>query len=449
MNFIFDTNTIFYTLPPDFMQKRHGKSLLIWSFIPYWIIVDEHMLKILTMFDGKNSVAKIIDDTYKPEKGTKRQYEVRIRNFIIQLYENKILSEKPEQLSIKDGETDLLKIEEITIALSDTQYNDIVLSIDELREFIKGSFKFLSNKAIIRLIAEKPVEQYDKLLSIIKAATYKGLYIILDFPLYSYNEDLIKLLSQYRVHIHINIDGPYPSLNDAIQGEGAFKRAEMVINKLNSKNIYTILNMHASEHNIQEIESFLKLGQNLNVNECRIVPLKKIGRYKNYRTSDYREIIDHIITALNKNPGYAKLLGRDLFTIFYNLILTNERRSTCGAGMNQVLLGADGFIYPCKGLELEQFQIGNARGQTLEEIWADSKQLQFLRKQFSVENSAACVRCVVKYWCRAGCKGETIQNTFKAHNPSICCKSIQGSLIDLFWKFDSLDLQIKPKKPYC
>ena len=207
--------------------------------------------------------------------------------------------------------------------------------------------------------------------------------------------------------------------------------------------------MNASEHNIQEIDSFLKLSQNLNVNECRIVPLKKIGKYKSYRTSDYREIIDHIITSLNKNPGYAKLLGRDLFSIFHKLITVNERKSTCGAGINQAFLGADGFIYPCKGLELEQFQIGNPRGQTLEDIWVNSKQLQFLRKQFSVENSATCVRCVVKYWCRAGCKGETIQNTFKAHNPSICCKTIQGSLIDLFWKFDSIDLQIKPKQPYC
>ncbi|MGD9579951.1 MAG: SPASM domain-containing protein [Vampirovibrionia bacterium] len=449
MNYIFNTSTVFFTLPPDFMQRRNGKCLLLWSFIPYWLIVDEHMLKILTMFDGKKTVGEIIDSTFDSSKSIKKHYEIKIRDFIIKLYKNKILSEKPELLSIKEDKLESIKIDEITIALSDEHYSDTVLSMDELREFIKGTFKFLNTKGIMRLIAEKPVENFDKLHSIIKAATYKGLYIIIDFPLYSYNEDLIKLLSQYRVHVQINLDGPYPSLNDAIQGEGAFDRATHIIKILNNKKINTILNMQVSEHNIQEIESFLKLGQNLNVSECRIVPLKKIGKYKSYRPADYREILDHIIIALNKNPNYAKLLGRDLFSIFYQLVLNNERRLTCGAGSNQVFLGADGFVYPCKGLELEQFQICNARGQSIEEIWADSKQLQFLRKQFSVENSATCVRCVIKYWCRAGCKGETIQNTFKAHNPSISCKAIQGSLIDLFWKFDTLELQIKPKQPYC
>ena len=444
-----ELNKVYFALPPDFMQKREDKSLLIWSFLPYWMVVDAQMLSLLTLFNGRRTLDEIITHTYIPGSGSQNQFISNVKTLVQKLLSAKILSDKPEKLVVDETYANGLKIEEITIALSDENYNDNVLSTDELKSFLKSTYKYIQKQTILRVIAQKPVQDIEKLIILLKTATFKGLSVILDIPSETYTNELLKELSKLRVQVQVNIDGPYPSLNDAILGEGYFEKSVDIIKKLIPLKIHVILNMNASEHNFQEIESTLKLAYDLKVNECRIVALKKIDKYKNYRSPDYREIINYIVKAVKKNPAYIKLLGRDQFSIYQNIANLNEHKGNCGAGIKQVYLGADGFIYPCKGLRLEQFQVGNAKNPNIEEIWEDSTLLSFLRKELSVQNSPVCARCVIRFWCRAGCKGETIQNTFKAHNASISCKSIQMAFIDLFWLLADNEEITKPKQPYC
>lgn len=444
-----DLETVYFALPPDFMQKRDGKCLLVWSFLPYWMVVTEQMLSLLTHFNGKRTLDSIINITIGLSDIPRKQYEKKVKDLVSRLLEAKILSIKPEKLVIDGKDNEGLKLEEITVAINDEFRTDTILSTEELKVAIRSTFKHIKGKALLRVVGEKPNVNTEKLLTILKTATYKGLNIILDLPTTAYTEELLNELMKVRVQVQITFDGPYASLNDAIQGEGSFNRSVAVVTNLLSKKIYTIINMNVSEHNHQEIETFLQLANKLKVSECRVIPLKKIGKYKKFRPPDYREIINYLFKAVKKDPSYSKLLGRDVFTIFEQLLTLNENISSCPAGKGQLLLGADGFIYPCIGLKLEQFRVANAQEEHEEDYLETSNILQFLRKQFPVSNSPTCARCIIRFWCRSGCKGETIQNTFKAHNAALSCKSIQSAFIDMFWSISEYEELIKPRQPFC
>lgn len=444
-----ELNQIYFALPPDFMQKREGKSLLVWSFLPYWMVVSQEMLKLLTCFNGKTTLEDIIIQNLDTEKSTYKQFETRVKKLVARLLEVKILSTRPEKLMVDSTDIYSMNLKELTISLGNDELDDTVLTIEELKNYIRSSYPFLKKGALLRVVSTKPVVDPSKFLAIAKMATFKGMNVIADIPIDSYTPEFISEITKMRVQVQVNLDGPYASLNDAIQGEGSFDRTIYTINNLVSKNMYVILNMDTSEHNYQEIDMLLKLAKSLSVNECRVIPLKKINKYQSFRTPDYREIINSILNEIEKDPFYLSLLGRDIFTIFEQILHQNQRKADCGAGTNQIYLEADGTIYPCIGLNMEQFKLGNAKTDTLEELWENSNVLQFIRKQFNVENFPNCARCVIRFWCRAGCRAEVIRNTHKAHNPALSCKTLQATFIDLFWKLADKEEIVKPRQPYC
>jgi radical SAM protein with 4Fe4S-binding SPASM domain len=445
-----ETNKVYFALAPDFMQKRDGKTLLIWSFLPYWMVVSDQLLMLLTKFNGKNTLKDIIDQTVTLNNTPPAQYEGRVKKIVNRLLEAKILSEKPERLNLSttyDITSPIL--EEITISFSDTDHEDTVLTVDELKTAIRTIHKYLKNNALLHITGEKPVSDFTKLASIANTAAFKGLVVLVDFPCAAYSNELIKEMKKMRVQVQVNFDGAIPSINDAIQGEGRFEKNIECIQQLLENKIYTILNLNTSEHNYQELDSFLNLAKNLGVQECRIMPIKKFGTYKDFRTPDYREIISYLMKAIEDEPAFIKLLGRDIFTIFEQLIRNNEHVCGCGAGIRQIYIGADGCIYPCHGYHLPQFAAGNLKENPLDEIWEASPILREIRDKDNVRYYPQCAKCVIRYWCRGGCRAETLINTGLPNKPALSCKSLQMSFIDLFWKLADKEETIRPRQPYC
>jgi radical SAM protein with 4Fe4S-binding SPASM domain len=445
-----ELNKVYFALAPDFMQRRDDKCLLIWSFLPYWMIVSQQMLAVLTQFNGRNTLQEIIDKTVSLSDIQPAQYESKVKKEVSKLLEAKILSTKPEKLSL-DYVEDITSqiIEEITLEISDEENDDTVLNLEELKTIIRTIHKYVKNNAILRITGLKPAQDIQKLVALIKTATYKGLNIFIDLPSEAYTDEFINEISRMRVHVQITFDGAVSDINDAIQGKGAYERNVECVRNFLSKKVYTIMNLNTSEHNYQEMGHFLNLAKNTGVNECRVVPLKRTGKYKDFRTPDYREIIAYLLDALDKDPGLIRLLGRDILTIFEQLIRNNEHKPSCGAAKNQVFISADARVYPCIGYKLPQFEAGDLTAQPIDEIWEASSVLIQVRENTNVQSYQQCTKCVIRYWCRGGCRAESFVHTKSVNKPSPACKSIQMAFIDLFWKLAGREEFFKPKQPVC
>lgn len=450
MSELVDLNKVYFILAPDFIQRRDNKHLLIWSILPYWKIVTEQEFQLLTCFNGKNTLEQILNKNQPISNTSRQQLETIIKSTTATLLKARVLSDKPNKLVLNDYNNNTYStIEEITVALSDENFESCLLSPEELRSFNRNISKYVKNNSLLLITATKPEIDIQKVVSLITAATYKGLNTILNFPPESYVNQLTNELIKRRVHLQFTLDGPNPSINDAIQGEGRFEKVINTIKTLINKKFYIILSINSSEHNFQETKQFLNIATELKVNECRIIPLKKIGKYKDYRAPDYREIINTLSNIINKQPAYIKLLGRDIFSILEQLISHNEHKAYCSSGKGQVYLSPDGTIYPCIGYKIEAFKCGNIKETSFDEIWENSPILNRIRQEHSIQSCPQCTRCVIKYWCGGGCRAESFINTDSRTQPALSCSSIKLAFIDLFWQLADSDEIIKPKQPYC
>ena len=80
------------------------------------------------------------------------------------------------------------------------------------------------------------------------------------------------------------------------------------------------------------------------------------------------------------------------------------RRGHCGAGLSEVSIDPEGWVYPCRLLQKTDYRVGNVRERRLSAIFIDNPQLATFRRPF-VDTLKPCTSCIIKYDCGGGCRG--------------------------------------------
>ena len=130
-----------------------------------------------------------------------------------------------------------------------------------------------------------------------------------------------------------------------------------------------------------------------------------------------------------------------------------SRRTSCGTGMETLLLDADGTLYPCLNTNRPEFAFGNVRevGFEFGRAWRTSPMLERIRRETSVEAvESACADCVVKYWCLGGCHGETYAagGSLNARSPD--CAELRSAVTEMMWTLSSRPGWIREVRPaFC
>jgi radical SAM protein with 4Fe4S-binding SPASM domain len=109
----------------------------------------------------------------------------------------------------------------------------------------------------------------------------------------------------------------------------------------------------------------------------------------------------------------------------------------CGAGKETLSVAADGTLYPCHMLHLEECKLGNLFYDDITDIRFDEIPCFAEIRESSMDDD--CSVCEYKWFCRGGCKARSYL-THKAFSPKDPYCTMFGAFYDAFGKYLSMQL---------
>ncbi|MCK4365735.1 MAG: radical SAM protein [Thermoplasmatales archaeon] len=454
-----ENKEIYISEPWEYSEKKDGKHLLVWPDLPKWIVTDNELFLLLKMFNGENTLDKIIDKISQSTSKNPSIIKKEINTLLPTLVKSSIIFEKDRKELTKKSTLEM-QIEKEKYKLTDVvihptnrcnlhckmcfnKYNynpgEYEISTEEIKQFLDQTVEFISEDAIFSVLGGEPLLVPDKTLAVIKYAKNIGFNV---FGV-STNGTLItrefaKKAKENEIEVQVSIDGANEKENDFLRGKGSFKKTIKGIKILTEQNVYTILSMvcHKGNFNYKSLQKYYEMALELGVDSARFIPFKHIGGGldKELESVPVDELLKTSYTLFKNHPEYNELRGRDYLAVFANACRLSVKYGYCGTGLKSVLLNADGTIYPCPGHALPEFKVGNIQDNSFSEMWSNSPILKKLRKIYNIDNlNEKCSSCLVRNWCMGGCRGEAYHTTHTLNSPALQCDSIKKSIIEMFW----------------
>jgi len=204
--------------------------------------------------------------------------------------------------------------------------------------------------------------------------------------------------------ITISLDHVVPEHHDSRRGKGSWKRAWDAIELLTALNVRVDVNSTLFRDGLSDLAELVQLKRKQGIGEHRIVPQFPLGRGVDYRKDELTptelvQLNDHldqvkrtVSEPANPVAAPAKASPKGI------------RRSHCGAGLSEVSVDPEGWVYPCRLLQDAPFKTKNIRDERLREIYRTDRTLQTIQSR-TVERLHPCKTCIIKNDCGGGCRG--------------------------------------------
>ncbi|MFW9824170.1 MAG: radical SAM protein [Candidatus Thorarchaeota archaeon] len=446
-------------MKPNYIEERNGLFLLIWGFLPHWMVIDKEFYQLISLADGTRSLKQILQKINMENKNQNEQLS-QAKTVLKSLNILGLLNSKEAIMPDTRLRKDLL--ENITINITNICNlrckHCYIGNIEKKGNFPLESFKKFINEASyekqlstelnLAILGGEPLLEKEKTLKVAKFGKLKGYDTIVSTNGLLLDSKFAKQAKQNHLTVQVSLEGSTRDVNDPIRGVGTFNKAKTGIETLVQNQVYTIISMVVQECNFHDIENFYHFGVNLGVNEVRYIPLKRMGYAKeNLIPVKKTDILQSLYTLVKKYKNAKKYLKRDFYSIMKMTCAHSYITSHCGTGVKTVLIDANGDIYPCPNHRLPEFNCGNISSGSFKEIWLESPILMKLRKTYNIETiNSECSNCAVKFWCLGGCRGETYENTNNLTSKAIDCKDMFESIIETFWILSQEKLRKYPEK---
>ncbi len=230
-----------------------------------------------------------------------------------------------------------------------------------------------------------------------------GVYILSNGTLIS--RQTAKMFSHQGVKgVQVSIEGP-EHIHDSIRGAGSFRSAISGVNHLLEAGIVVTLNTTLSRLNAASFTDMIGLASSLGVQMLgfsRLVPSGRGASLKDEMldTVDVKDLYQKIFSSC---AGQLKIVSGDPLVAQLDradggIDAGDIMTGGCAAGLSGFTLLADGTMTPCRRLPVP---LGNARKDSLREIWAASPVLGQLRDRKRYKGK--CGKCARWASCR-GCR---------------------------------------------
>lgn len=205
--------------------------------------------------------------------------------------------------------------------------------------------------------------------------------------------------------VTISLDHVIPEYHDQHRGEGSWRRASNAIDLLLEAGVRVDVNSTLSRDGLQDVKELLQLGQTRQIGQHKIVPQFPMGRGACNRNDELtpNELIHlsdrlHIAICDMAEDTQACIKPEGAYNA------KGKRRIHCGAGLSEVSIDPEGWVYPCKLLQYPQFRTQNIRDARLADIFANNPLLGSIQGRV-VDTLHPCKTCIIKNHCGGGCRG--------------------------------------------
>ena len=236
--------------------------------------------------------------------------------------------------------------------------------------------------------------------------------------------------------VTVSLDHGIPEHHDSARGQGSWRRAAAAIDLLLEAGVVVDINSVLTRPGLSDVGELLAFVRRRPVGQHRIVPQYPMGRGESVRSDELKpeellEFEDGLSCVNESRDASSKDGSRSP-----EQVLTSPkgvRRSHCGAGLSEVAVDPEGWVYPCKLLQYEQYRAANVRERRLVEIFASDPIIRQFQRPF-VDMLKPCTTCIIRNHCGGGCRGihASFSNDWTIAEPLFCAQLRRSFELDAF-----------------
>ena len=415
-------------LPDNITQmERDGKILFFNPDMPAWMVTNANGAFLLSLCDGNNSVANILDALAEVQS---QDMLSTAQAFFREAVDSGIFS-RPEanecpvsqdrqwlssvQLSISGScnlnckycyATDRKESRFPKMTLDD--YKRVV---DDILEYAPGT--------------EFSVTGGEPLLNpdVFDIAAYihsKGVGVDLLTNATLLNEANIQRLAKVFDKVTVSLDGSTEQKHDRFRGKGAHARTMHALQLLEQYQVPCFLAMTVNRLNIDDVQAMAELyGDRLG-----FAPLFPAGNAKKGEEDISITGLEYF-NALKQAAG-VRPLGYCEATLDAAI---DRRRCKCAVGGAEISISETGDVYPCQLLHYPQFLMGNIHESPVSELHRSSPVTEQCARMV-VDNIQGCADCFLRYVCGGACRARAFHECGDIMTSGRFCEYEKAAFID-------------------
>ncbi len=424
---------------PDLVDRRGDRHLVVWAEAGAWLVGDDQLVELVRRLDGRKPLTRVARDL---AKRWRRPVEEVTREMGQAVDALRGLGVVGPVRAVDDS----VSIANVTVNITNRCnlacthcYNAPdrdELRAQELVDALLTARPVLAPGATLIILGGEPLLRPQRLETLVTGTRD----VFGAPPMVSTNgtlvdEALAGRLAGLDVDLQVSLDGPDAATNDPVRGDGSFERATRGVRALVEAGVGVTLSMVYDRDNLDQMDAYVDLAEELGAKEVRFIPLRLLGRAADHpdRAPDQRAALRHLLDLLARRPAARDLLHRDFFTITREVCRRGGARTNCGIGRKVVFLDADGSVYPCPNHRVEAFRAGNVMERSLAEIVRSSPVMRAVRRDYRVGRYPACRDCLVRPWCAGDCRGEVLALHGDPRGPAPHCDEMRELVVELMW----------------
>lgn len=396
-----------------------GSFLLLDGARVRWAFVNAGGLEILDLCDGMLPLAEIARALAHGHDVPTSEALEKVRTFLAAMAKAGLVydgEEQPSEASIPQTHFNGLTIE-ITkhcnlhcshcYLAAGRQAND-ELTFGEIRDLVSSAKQL--GATFVNLSGGEPLLRED-CFSLLEHIAALDLQCIIGTNATTVSPEVAHRLAGLPVIVQVSLDGASSATHDAVRGRGVFRRTLQGLDNLLQAGLAerVTLSFTPMACNVDEASAVTDLALEKGIKGMVFTSLLAGGNaqanWDDLKLSSERtlQFWEFTFAKARELAGRLALLHEGLSISLNN---PGVSKALCSIGTN-LRVDPEGNIYPCQCFTGGQdYRLGNAREQTLEEI-ALGPRLQQVKKNCyqRIERIEQCRECMWRHFCGAGCMG--------------------------------------------